>query len=93
MIRALRESGLVVETCFKPTKIVYSLSTDTITFGMEPNLMRRNQVSMSCLTIGLFIFHPLYKIGKYSAFVLITTSCFCFALPASDMTLSVLSLI
>ena len=79
MIRALRESGLVVETCFKPTKIVYRLSTDTITFRMEPKLMRRNQVSMSCLTIGLFIFHPLYKIGKYSAFVLITTSSFCFA--------------
>ena len=79
MISALRESGLVVATCFKPTKIVYRLSTDTITFRMETNLMRHNQVSMSCLTISIFIFHLLNKIGKYSAFVLLTTSSFCSA--------------
>ena len=79
MISALRESGLVVATCFKPTKIVYRLSTDTITFRMETNLMRHNQVSMSCLTISIFIFHLLNKIGKYSAFALLTTSSFCSA--------------
>ena len=77
MIRALRESGLVVETGFKPTKIVYRLSTDTITFRMETNLMRHNQVSKNCLTICIFIFHPLNKIGKYIAFALIMTSSFC----------------
>ena len=79
MIRALRESGLVVETCFKPTKIVYRLSTDTITFRMEPNLMRHNQVSMSCLTIPIFTFHPLNQLGKYRAFALIMTSSYCCA--------------
>ena len=46
---------------------------------METNLMRHNQVSMSCLTICIFIFHPLNKIGKYSAFALIMTSSFCSA--------------
>ena len=79
MIRALRESGLVVETCFNPTKIVYRLSSDTITFRMETNLMSHNRVSMSCLTIPTFIFHPLNQLGKYSAFALIMTSSFCCA--------------
>ena len=79
MIRALRESGLVVETCFNPTKIVYRLSSDTITFRMETNPMSHNQVSMSCLTIPTFIFHPLNQLGKYSAFALIMTSSFCCA--------------
>ena len=79
MIRALRESGLVVETCFNPTKIVYRLSSDTITFRMETNPMSHNQVSMSCLTIPIFTFHPLNQLGKYSAFALIMTSSFCCA--------------
>ena len=79
MIRALRESGLVVETCFNPTKIVYRLSSDTITFRMETNPMSHNRVSMSCLTIPTFIFHPLNQLGKYSAFALIMTSSFCCA--------------
>ena len=79
MIRALRESGLVVETCFNPTKIVYRLSSDTITFRMETNPMSHNQVSMSCLTIPIFTFHPLNQLGKYRAFALIMTSSFCCA--------------
>ena len=56
---------------------MYRLSTDTITFRMETNLMRHNQVSKNCLTICIFIFHPLNKIGKYIAFALIMTSSFC----------------
>ena len=44
---------------------------------METNLMRHNQVSKNCLTICIFIFHPLNKIGKYIAFALIMTSSFC----------------
>ena len=79
MIRALRESGLVVETCFNPTKIVYRLSSDTITFRMETNPMSHNQVSMSCLTIPIFTFHPLNQLGKYRAFALIMTSSYCCA--------------
>ena len=77
MIRALRESGHVVETCFNPTKIVYRLSSDTITFRMETNPMSHNQVSMGCLTIPLFTFHPLNQLGKYRAFALIMTSSYC----------------